>query len=148
MALNLLFRGRMDNGRPKQDRRRFPRLRMMGEIQGQLIPFENRLTILDMSVDGFAVESPIAFTPKAEYLFQLGPKHGSQLMLSAVNIHCLRVIEREDPWFVAGFSFGPDLPSAIRQRVATLIQDVQAARWNLGEPIGAGRKTPRPVRSV
>jgi hypothetical protein len=136
----------MHNAPLTPDRRRFPRLQMMGEIQGQLVPFENRLTVLDMSIDGFALESPIAFAPHAEYLFQLGPQHGPQLLVSARNIHCVKVDEREEPWFVAGFSFSADVSMAIRQRIATLMQDIQAARWTAGESASAVRaKTDKPA---
>lgn len=87
------------------DRRTSPRIELLGEINGQVMPFAMPVVLLDLSPGGFALASPVPFARHAEYTFQFtGTRpHGP---IRAKDVHCLRVSHgTTDVSYVAGFSF-------------------------------------------
>jgi hypothetical protein len=107
---------------------RAPRLPITGEVQTRLVPSGARLVLLDISLEGFAAESPIAFALDIEYEFEFSSLHCTDFRHRAVNVHCGRVIQAGPPLYVAGFSFAPTIAAAGRERVAALIRDVHEFR--------------------
>jgi hypothetical protein len=86
-----------------------------------------------MSADGFAVESPVEFTPNAEYQFQFSWDH-PQSVVRAVDVHCLRVVTEGKPWYVAGFYFVPTTDSAERERILRMVRGQELAGVAPGSP--------------
>lgn len=93
------------------DRRQDTRIELLGEINGQVMPFALPVVLLDLSPGGFAIASSVPFTPNAEYTFQFNGTrpHGP---IRAKDMHCLRVSHgTTGASYVAGFSFVVLLPS-------------------------------------
>ncbi len=93
------------------DRRTSPRIELLGEINGKVLPFAMPVVLLDLSPGGFALASPVPFSRHAEYTFQFNGTraHGP---IKAKDIHCLRVSHgTTDVSYVAGFSFVLNQPS-------------------------------------
>jgi hypothetical protein len=87
------------------DRRTGPRIELLGEINGQVLPFAMPVVLLDLSPGGFALSSPVPFVRHAEYTFKFNGTrpHGP---IRAKDVHCLRVSHgTTDVSYVAGFSF-------------------------------------------
>ena len=87
------------------ERRHEPRIELLGEINGQVMPFALPVVLLDLSPGGFAIASSVPFTPDAEYTFQFNGvrPHGP---IRAKDMHCLRVSHgTTSASYVAGFSF-------------------------------------------
>ena len=87
------------------DRRTSPRIELLGEINGQVMPFAMPVVLLDLSPGGFAISSPVPFARHAEYTFKFNGTrpHGP---IRAKGAHCLRVSHgTTDVSYVAGFSF-------------------------------------------
>ena len=93
------------------DRRQNPRIELLGEINGQVMPFALPVVLLDLSPGGFAIASSVPFTPDAEYTFQFNGArpHGP---IRARDMHCLRVSHGTTAAsYVAGFSFVVQMPT-------------------------------------
>jgi PilZ domain-containing protein len=114
------------------DRRQSPRLDIMGDVQAHLIPAEVPLTILDLSETGFAVASGIEFTPGTRYEFEFCSVHCQNLIVAAVNIHCLRMVDGGQQSFIAGFSIA-ETSTNVRESIAELIRDIEDIRAMTGE---------------
>lgn len=87
------------------DRRQNPRIELLGEINGQIMPFALPVVLLDLSDGGFAIASPVPFKPNSEYTFQF---NGTRPFgpIRAKDVHCLRVSHgTSSVSYVAGFSF-------------------------------------------
>src|SRR5437870_4451222 len=95
------------------DRRRFPRVQISGELHGQLGLFRTPVVILDISENGFAVESPVPFTPEQVYRVHFSSPQRAHPMLEAINVHCLQVeTNGSESVYFAGFQFGANVPAA------------------------------------
>ena len=104
----------------------------MGDVQAHLIPAEVPLTILDLSETGFAVASGIEFTRGAQYEFEFCSVHCQNLIVAAVNVHCLRMVDGGQQSFIAGFSIA-ETAANVRESIAELIRDIEDIRAMTGE---------------
>lgn len=107
------------------DRRDTPRIELLGEINGQVMPFALPVVLMDLSQGGFAIASSVPFMRNSEYTFQFNAtrQHGP---IRARHLHCLRVSHgATSKSYVAGFSFVVDLP-ADKEVVDDLIAEANA----------------------
>jgi c-di-GMP-binding flagellar brake protein YcgR len=89
-----------------QDRRRFPRIRVYGSIAGRVEPLDDVLVVHDISLGGFAVESPLGFMAGSDHRFEFALPTGERLRLSATDVHCVRLnVAGSSPHYFAGFAF-------------------------------------------
>jgi hypothetical protein len=101
---------------------------LSGEVQLRLAATGTPLRLLDLSLEGFATESPVGFTADAEYEFEFSSLHCTSLRIRAANVYCGRVVRTGQTFHVAGFCFSPTIAAAGRERVAALIRDVHEFR--------------------
>jgi len=87
-----------------KERRRMPRLEVLGRIQGRLVSLPLPVELRDMGPDGFSVESPLPFPPGDRRLFLLTTAGGLQILIEGATVHC-RPDDREDARYVTGFKF-------------------------------------------
>jgi PilZ domain len=124
------------------DRRRFPRVQIVGEFNGRVIPFHIALRVLDISINGLAVQSSIEFTPHTEHSLQFTSVHRSRPVVRASVVHSRRVPgARGIHAHVTGLSFvhlSADARAAIEKIIADVMDmgDVSADQFAL-EPIDA-----------
>lgn len=131
------------------ERRNSPRIELLGEINGHVMPFAMPVVLLDLSPGGFAIASSVPFTPNAEYTFQF---HGSRQYgpIKAKDMHCLRVSHgTANASYVAGFSFilqGPADQDVVNgllaeaHQLVTLAGSAELATnayWSYVSPAGA-----------
>jgi hypothetical protein len=86
--------------------RRAPRIEVMGQLHGQLVPMNLPLDVRDLSSGGFAVESSVSFPVGAVHRFRFITRTGAEVLVRATARHC-RPVDSLDgaPRFLAGFSF-------------------------------------------
>jgi hypothetical protein len=90
----------------RPDRRRYPRLHLVGQFDGRIVPFQIGVRVLDISAGGFAVKSTFDFPAGSEHEFQLATVHRPRPVIRAVVAHSRRVTSsRGYAYFVAGFTF-------------------------------------------
>jgi c-di-GMP-binding flagellar brake protein YcgR len=89
-----------------EERRRFVRIRVFEDLQGRVMPLDDGFRVHDISLGGFAVESPLGFMPGSDHQFEFTMPDGRQTILWATAIHCLRINRPDDePVYFAGFAF-------------------------------------------
>lgn len=113
---------------PKRERRRSPRVPVLGEIRAHLLPEGLPLPVLDLSAGGFAIQSVMPFERGAAHAFEFHSTHCSKLVVRAVTVHCLRVTADDESWHIVGLSFDQWMSAADRRRIKALLEDVQHAR--------------------
>lgn len=88
------------------DRRRYPRLHLVGEFEGHLVPFQIGVRVLDISAGGFAVHSAFEFPQGTTHEFQFAVLRETRPVFRAVVAHSRRVTPRHGrAFFLAGFEF-------------------------------------------
>ena len=74
-----------------QERRRFPRIEMVGRISGQVLPLSEPVIVLDMSRSGFAMQTRAMFPVGAVHEFRLVlPDMDAPLTISAQVVHSVQ----------------------------------------------------------
>lgn len=89
-----------------QDRRHFPRIRVYGSVEGRIEPLDDVLVVHDISLGGFAVESPLGFMTGSDHQFEFTLPTGKRVRLTAIDVHCVRLnVAGSAPHYFAGFAF-------------------------------------------
>lgn len=117
----------MDTPRPPlpfRNRRRFPRLEVMGQVDGELVALDVPLKVRDLSEAGFSTESTVPFPPGTGQRFRFTTRAGAVVHLEATSVHCRLASASADGHYVyvTGFEFrsNPDTDDAVRALVDTL----------------------------
>jgi hypothetical protein len=93
--------------RPFRSRRRFPRIEVMGLVEGRRVPLDVPLVIRDLSQGGFSAESAAPFVPGTHHQFRFTTAAGHEVALSATVIHCRLASAGPDGQitYITGFEF-------------------------------------------
>ena len=86
------------------ERRRVPRLEVLGRIQGRLVSLPLPVELHDMGPEGFSVESALPFPQGARRLFLFTTAGGFQVLIEGAAAHS-RPDDGGDARYVTGFSF-------------------------------------------
>jgi hypothetical protein len=86
------------------ERRRAPRLQVLGRIQGRLVSLPLPVELRDMGPLGFSVESRLPFPQGARRLFLFTTAGGLQVLIEGAAAHC-RPYRGDDALYITGFSF-------------------------------------------
>jgi hypothetical protein len=107
---------------------RSPRIEVMGQLHGQLVPMNVPLDVRDLSNGGFAVESSVDFPVGAVHRFRFITQHGIEVLIRATARHC-RSVESADgsPRFLAGFAFIMDPNGETEAAVEILLRAAASA---------------------
>lgn len=96
--------------RPFRSRRRFPRLEVLGLIEGRRERLDVPLTIRDLNQAGFSTESPVPFPPGSHHEFLFTSADQREISLEATVVHCRLASAGPDGQFsyITGFEFHSD----------------------------------------
>jgi len=99
-----------------RDRRQTPRLEVLGHVHGHIVSLDARMTALDLSENGFSMETTFPIDEGEEHDFRLITPDGSINRLRARATHSKRYqMSDGTPRYVSGLTFvdpaspGPDL---------------------------------------
>ena len=87
------------------ERRAFPRLDVIDELNGQLIPFGVPVTVREVSVGGFSVETDAPFLAGGQHRFRFTTANGDEIVLEASVIHRRLAGSSDAPRYITGFAF-------------------------------------------
>lgn len=91
------------------DRRRSPRVAIVGSLQGTTIPPDATVTVLDMSLGGMAIEVSVPFTVGDIHDFELTLGDGAAVVLRGRIVHSRPVAgPAPDPLYAVGVQFVDD----------------------------------------
>jgi hypothetical protein len=106
----------------RTERRQSSRIRIFGDLHGRVVQVDVLVILRDISVGGFAIESPQMFQSGAEHTVELTAPTGKQFVATATVRQCARQVDSEDvlPYF-ASFVFADSArqnPGAIEAFIA------------------------------
>jgi hypothetical protein len=88
------------------NRRRTPRIEVLGQIHGLVVTLDLAVRILDLGAGGFAVESHVPFPVGAVHDFRFTTWEGRVVLLAAEAVHRRRSARRSlVPIYITGFEF-------------------------------------------
>jgi hypothetical protein len=91
------------------DRRRSPRVQLLGRLHGTMVSLDVPVDVIEMSLGGMSVETTISFPIGAVHTFSLTLGDGSTVELTGTVRHCRNVAPSDAaPRYVVGFQFVDD----------------------------------------
>ena len=106
------------------DRRRSPRLELLGRLHGHAVTLNVDVTVRDVSLGGLSIETEFAFPIGALHQFRLTLTDGSWSVVKARVVYSNPAPNRVG-YFVTGFQF-VDEPVGARPGVSELIGRITA----------------------
>lgn len=103
-------------------RRKYPRLDVLGRIEGQVLALDAVLTLRELSLGGFSADSSRPFAPCLQHTFRFSTAEGLVVDLDAVAVHCRIAAVHTDSGlsYIAGFEWAD--PAASRDAIAQLVE--------------------------
>ena len=86
------------------ERRRNPRVAILGKLHGHVVTLDVAVTVLEISLGGMGIQTPVPFPIDAVHSFQLTLGDKSVVHLKGRIAHCQRVAGDEDR-YVSGVQF-------------------------------------------
>ena len=86
------------------DRRRNPRIQLLGRLHGNVVALEVAVTVTEISLGGMAIETQIDFPRDAEHEFQLTLGDDSTVRLKGRIAHCQK-LAGDPPRYLSGIEF-------------------------------------------
>jgi hypothetical protein len=92
------------------ERRRSPRIEILGRVHGQAVSLDVPLTVREISLGGMSIEVPVAFPIDAIHEFRLTLGDGSTVLLRGRVVYCRPFRGEAGQLFVCGLHFVDDEP--------------------------------------
>ena len=91
------------------ERRRSPRVEMLGRVRGHSSPPGSPIYVREMSLGGMAVETPFELTVGMVHLFRLRLGDGSAVELRGRVLRCANIAKPDaPPHYASGIKFEDD----------------------------------------
>lgn len=104
------------------DRRRSPRIEILGRLHGHSVSLDVPITVRELSLGGMAIETTLPLAEGAQHQFLLTLGDDSTVELDGRVMHCRAVAEQgEPPRYVSGIQFIDDEPPDEAGTVGDLI---------------------------
>ena len=108
-----------------EERRKSPRLEVLGRIRGELVPLAVPITLLELSQGGFSMQTTSDFPVGAIHAFRFTSSNRPAIVLHARIVHILRTSGGGGAVsYVIGLEFAdrsrPDVEQAIKTLVSIL----------------------------
>ena len=123
--------GRTPDPTPDFSRREGPRLEAEAVLNGRLSRGNLQLDLVDLGLGGFAIESPIAFSPGSRHEFRFVTAAGLSVRVQADLVYCRASAAADGmQYYVSGFKYA--VTSASEQHAIDLL--IEAATAPLSFP--------------
>ncbi len=91
-----------------QERRRSPRVQIIGKLHGSLVAVDAPITLTEISLGGLKFETTIEFPVGAVHEFSITLGDGSVVALKGRVLHCRRVSSSDAQKYAVGVQFIDD----------------------------------------
>jgi hypothetical protein len=92
-----------------RERRRSPRVEVVGRVVGRAVESGAAVTVLDFSLGGMSVRSSVPFEPSSLCEFDVELGDGSLVRMKGIVRHCRNISTgQSDPSYISGFEFVDD----------------------------------------
>jgi hypothetical protein len=108
------------------DRRRAPRIELLGRLHGHSVSLDLPVAVLEISLGGMAIQTGLPFPVGAVHVFRLTMGDDSTVELNARVMHSRNVAppDASAPAYVTGLQFVEDDPTEATPVVGDLIDRV------------------------
>ena len=107
------------------ERRRAPRVQILGQLHGRLVTIDAEVHIREISLGGMSLVSGIQFPDGALHQFELMLGDGARVAVSARARHSKAIPGEGEPRFVTGFQFVDDEESTEDSGVMPIIRTLR-----------------------
>jgi hypothetical protein len=108
------------------DRRRAPRIELLGRLHGHSVSLDLPVAVLEISLGGMAIQTGLPFPVGAIHVFRLTLGDDSTVELNGRVMHCRNIAPTDaTPSYVTGLQFVDDDPSETSPVVGDLIDRVR-----------------------
>ncbi len=93
------------------DRRRSPRIELLGQLHGRVVPYDVSVTVRNVSLGGLSLESPFPFPLGASHDFRLMLGDDSTVRLRGTILRCdAERASDGSTYFITGVRFVEEVP--------------------------------------
>jgi len=90
----------------RSDRRHSPRLQVLGQLHGHVVPLGLAVDVVDISLGGLSIKSAVTFPIGAVHRFRLTLGDGAAVDVNARAAYCrLDELATGEPRYLTGFAF-------------------------------------------
>ena len=90
---------------PTIERRRYPRIEILGRIKGVVKPLDVPITLLNLSLGGFLMQTPMEYHIGEIHEFQFTMGEKEPLIVRARIAHAMRATVEHKPLYLFGLEF-------------------------------------------
>jgi len=87
------------------ERRRYPRIEILGRVHGSVRPLDVPITLLNLSLGGFLMQTPMQYQIGETHEFQLTMAQKDPIVVRARIAHAMRVTVEHGPLYLFGLEF-------------------------------------------
>ena len=110
------------------ERRRGPRLEVLGTLHGQMVPLRIAIAVREIGFGGFSIETVFPLPVEAIHDFRFTLRNGSTVTVRGRVAHCREEVRGTGTIYVAGLQFVDPLP-ARRRKAHALVTEVETVPW-------------------
>lgn len=107
------------------ERRRSPRLEVMGALHGQMVPMRIAIRVIEVGLGGFSIETVFPLPAGAVQEFRFTLRNGLTVHVRGRVAHCRSEPRDDAEIFVIGLEYADDTP-AQRKKASTLVHEVES----------------------
>ena len=93
---------------PKNERRRYPRIEILGRVKGVVRPLNVQISLLNLSVGGCLMQTSAEYSVGQTHEFQLTAPDFEAIIVRGRIAHAMRVTVEHRPVFMYGVEFTED----------------------------------------
>jgi PilZ domain len=107
------------------ERRRTPRIEILGQLYGEIVSVRTPITVREIGLGGFSVDTALALPVGAVHAFRLTPTEGAPVIVRARVVYSRAHEPAQDgTGYTSGLQFVDDSGHHSRRSVASLIDQV------------------------
>jgi hypothetical protein len=107
------------------ERRRYPRLEILGRVRGSIRPLDVPITLLNLSLGGFLMQTPMQYQIGETHEFQFTMAQKDPIVVRARIAHAMRVTVEHGPLFLFGLEFVETDERASELAIESLVSALQ-----------------------
>jgi PilZ domain-containing protein len=110
------------------ERRRYPRIEILGRIRGAVRPLDVPITLLNLSLGGFLMQTPMQYQIGETHEFQFTMAQKDPIVVRARIAHAMRVTVEHGPLYLFGLEFVDADASQSGPAIESLVSALQDSR--------------------
>jgi Tfp pilus assembly protein PilZ len=107
------------------ERRRYPRIEILGRVRGAVRPLDVQITMLNLSLGGFLMQTPMQYQIGETHEFQLTMAQKDPIVVRARIAHAMPVTVEHGPLFLFGLEFVETGERASKLAIESLVSALQ-----------------------